>query len=61
MDHNEEGIKEVKKRSLVALLFVNPTLFVSTTTRCIPLKAQFFFISFNLNVIRSQAFISLLL
>ncbi len=49
----EEGIKEEKKKGLEALLFINATLFIRSSTLSLPLKALLLFISFNLSVIGS--------
>jgi hypothetical protein len=59
--HNEERFKEEKKegfRSVLNAAEVSttvrlPTLFIKTTTFCLPLKALLFFTSFNIDVISS--------
>jgi len=44
MTHNEEGIKEVKKKKgLEELLIVHPTLFISGPTFCLPLSPSFLY------------------
>ncbi len=53
MNANEEGIKEVKKEGVRSTTVRLPTLFIRSSTLCLPLKALLFFISFNLNVMRS--------
>ena len=51
MTHNEEGIKEVKKEGFSSTTVRLPTLFIGSSSLCLPLKALLFFISFNLCVI----------
>jgi hypothetical protein len=45
---DEEGIKEVKKKGFRTTTVRLPTLFIRSSTLCLPLKALLFFIVYNL-------------
>ena len=48
--YNEEGIKEEKKEGFRTTTVRLPTLFIKSSTLCLPLKALLFFIVLNLPV-----------